>query len=85
MVGLACINFFAQKMALEIDKRIDSENDSPADYSLLLSGIPSGETEESIKEYIGKIEKTEKQKKSDLEEDKAFQGIKFLVPRNAKL
>ena len=83
MIGLAVINFVAQKKALEIDKKIDSENDSPADYSVLLSGIPAEETEESIKEFIGKIQKTERQKKADLENHKIYEGIKFLVPKQA--
>lgn len=52
-------NFFAIKKAKKIDRVIDVMEDTPADYSLLISRIPKEDTEEDIKKYISGLNKEE--------------------------
>jgi hypothetical protein len=63
MILITASNFVAIKKAKKFDRIIDVLEDSPSDYSLLLTKIPSTDTELDIKKYISDIQKDDKKVK----------------------
>lgn len=63
MILITGSNFVAIKQAKKTDRIIDVLEDSPSDYTLMLTKVPHEDTEQVIKKYISDIKKADKQAK----------------------